>query len=798
MVDARLPDGSRVNAIIAPLAIDGPQITIRKFTEHLFTLDDLVRLGTLSTDVGAFLSACVQGRMNILISGGTGSGKTTLLNVLSSMIPNNERIVTIEDAAELRLRQRHVVRLESRPSNIEGKGEVRTRELVRNALRMRPDRIVVGEVRGAEALDMLQAMNTGHDGSLSTLHANSPRDALSRVETMVLMAGFDLPIRAIREQTASAIDLLVHISRGRDGVRRVTRVSAVDGMEGDVITLSDIFVFEVDRVRHAGESGRPGRRRAAPHRCAAEAGATPPRGRRGHSQRGLRLLQLVAGQPSRDDRVRPPRWAATTSTRAPSAGGLAHLHRERGGQDRDDAQQRLRRSHSRCTRATGPGRAPRCRRRPTAPARGSRRPDRRRRAPPTPTAASTGSTRRRTPPRPHRGARAARTARRRAAAGRDGRGGTCASRRVARPTRRRTSADPTTRAGGARPDGSPPRRHDGGSRNAPARGLGTRARALPARRDRRSGRRSTGATPRSSAPRAPAGAAGRAAPVPASPARAQRGVLHPVDRRARRGAQADGNGDGFVVVEQERREVGAGGEAVPAGRTGGGVDRVAEVPEAVDVTPQRAGADPQALGQLTTGPELVGLEERQELQRPAGGIGHAPIIVQVADGSWPQRSVRTVRAESPSHEPNSPGDAVRIWPQCSVGSGTCRPSGQRRWSRSTPCNHQPRHPHPRRSPPAASAGPSATSPRSTASTSPSTRARSTACSGPTAPASRRRSRCCAPSWPRPAARRRWPASTSSTVPSRCACTSASPSRTSPSTRSRPASSCCASRASSTA
>jgi pilus assembly protein CpaF len=222
MVDARLPDGSRVNAISAPLAIDGPQITIRKFTEHLFTLDDLVRLGTLTPGVGAFLSACVQGRMNILISGGTGSGKTTLLNVLSSMIPDSERIVTIE-----------------------GKGEIRARELVRDALRMRPDRIVVGEVRGAEALDMLQAMNTGHDGSFSTLHANSPRDALSRVETMVLMAGFDLPVRAIREQAASAIDLLVHISRSRDGVRRVTRVSAVDGMEGDLITLSDIFMFEV-------------------------------------------------------------------------------------------------------------------------------------------------------------------------------------------------------------------------------------------------------------------------------------------------------------------------------------------------------------------------------------------------------------------------------------------------------------------------------------------------------------------------------------------------------------------------
>jgi pilus assembly protein CpaF len=252
MVDARLPDGSRVNAIIPPLAIDGPQLTIRKFTGNYFSLTDLVHLGTLTDQLGAFLGACVLGRMNILISGGTGSGKTTLLNVLSAMIPENERVVTIEDAAELRLNQRHVVRLESRPPNIEGKGEVRARDLVRNALRMRPDRIVVGEVRGSEALDMLQAMNTGHDGSLSTLHANSPRDALARVETMVLMAGIDLPVRAIREQTASAIDLLVHVTRGRDGVRRVVRVSAVDGMEGDTITLTDVFTFDITGSRPDG------------------------------------------------------------------------------------------------------------------------------------------------------------------------------------------------------------------------------------------------------------------------------------------------------------------------------------------------------------------------------------------------------------------------------------------------------------------------------------------------------------------------------------------------------------------
>jgi pilus assembly protein CpaF len=244
MVDARLADGSRVNAVIPPLAIDGPQLTIRKFGRRVLTLHDLIELGSLNAPVADFLAACVAGRMNILISGGTGSGKTTLLNVLSSMIPATERIVTIEDAAELQLQQRHVVRLESRPANIEGKGEVRARDLVRNALRMRPDRIVVGEVRGAEALDMLQAMNTGHDGSLSTLHANSPRDALARVETMVLMAGIDLPVRAIREQAASAIDLLVHVERGRDGVRRITRISSVDGMEGEMITLSDVFVFE--------------------------------------------------------------------------------------------------------------------------------------------------------------------------------------------------------------------------------------------------------------------------------------------------------------------------------------------------------------------------------------------------------------------------------------------------------------------------------------------------------------------------------------------------------------------------
>jgi pilus assembly protein CpaF len=243
MVDARLPDGSRVNAIVPPLAVDGPTLTIRKFTADGFTIDDLVRTKSVTPEVAGLLEVCVRGRLNILVSGGTGSGKTTLLNILSSFIPVDERIVTIEDAVELRLRQPHVIRLESRPPNVEGKGAVLIRDLVRNSLRMRPDRIVVGECRGGETLDMLQAMNTGHDGSLSTLHANSPRDALSRIETMVLMAGMDLPVRAIREQVASAVDLIVQVARLRDGSRRVTHLSEVVGMEGDVITMNDVFVL---------------------------------------------------------------------------------------------------------------------------------------------------------------------------------------------------------------------------------------------------------------------------------------------------------------------------------------------------------------------------------------------------------------------------------------------------------------------------------------------------------------------------------------------------------------------------
>jgi pilus assembly protein CpaF len=244
MVDARLPDGSRVNAIIPPLALDGSLLTIRKFAADPFTAADLITFGTLTRRTADFLAACVKGRLNILVSGGTGAGKTTTLNVLSSFIPTDERIITIEDAAELQMHQDHVLRLESRPSNIEGKGEVAIRDLVKNSLRMRPDRIVVGEIRDAAALDMLQAMNTGHDGSISTLHANSPRDALARLETMVMMAGMDLPVRAIREQVSSAVDLVVQQTRLRDGSRRITYITEVGRMEGDIVTMQDVFVFD--------------------------------------------------------------------------------------------------------------------------------------------------------------------------------------------------------------------------------------------------------------------------------------------------------------------------------------------------------------------------------------------------------------------------------------------------------------------------------------------------------------------------------------------------------------------------
>jgi len=244
MVDARLPNGYRVNATIPPLALDGPALTIRKFAQSPYTAQDLVANGTLTSNLVAFLNACVESRINMIISGGTGTGKTTLLNVVSAFIPGNERIVTIEDTAELQLKQEHIVRMEYRPPNVEGKGEVTIRRLMINALRMRPDRIIVGEARGGEALDMLQAMNTGHDGSLTTIHSNSPRDTLRRIETMVLMAGMNLPLQAIREQLASAIDLVVHLDRMRDGTRKVVKVSEVQGMEGKSIVMQDLFIYK--------------------------------------------------------------------------------------------------------------------------------------------------------------------------------------------------------------------------------------------------------------------------------------------------------------------------------------------------------------------------------------------------------------------------------------------------------------------------------------------------------------------------------------------------------------------------
>lgn len=249
-VDARLPDGSRVNAIIPPLALNGPTLTIRKFEKDPLTIDDLVRFGSMTNETAEFLKACVMSRLNIIVSGGTGSGKTTLLNVLSAFIPTDERIITVENAAELQLGQEHVVTLESRPPNIEGKGEVTIQDLVINTLRMRPDRVVVGECRGGETLDMLQAMNTGHDGSLTTAHANTPRDMLSRLETMCLMSGMDLPVRAIREQIASAVDLIIQQSRLRDGSRRVINITEVQGMEGEVVVMSDIFSFEQQGIEN--------------------------------------------------------------------------------------------------------------------------------------------------------------------------------------------------------------------------------------------------------------------------------------------------------------------------------------------------------------------------------------------------------------------------------------------------------------------------------------------------------------------------------------------------------------------
>jgi len=255
-VDARLQDGSRVNAVIPPVSLVGPVLTIRKFAKNPITVDQLVQFGTLTAEALQFLKACVEARLNIVISGGTGSGKTTLLNILSGYIPNDERIVTIENAAELQLRQEHVVTLESRPPNIEGRGEITIRHLVMNSLRMRPDRIIVGEIRDEAALDMLQAMNTGHDGSMTTLHSNGPRDTLSRLETMTLMAGMDLPLRAIREQVSSAIDVVVHQDRMRDGTRKIVNITEISGMEGDVITMTDIFVFEQSGIENGKIVGR--------------------------------------------------------------------------------------------------------------------------------------------------------------------------------------------------------------------------------------------------------------------------------------------------------------------------------------------------------------------------------------------------------------------------------------------------------------------------------------------------------------------------------------------------------------
>lgn len=252
MVDARLADGSRVNAIIPPIALNGPTLTIRKFSKTPLQVSDLIRFSSVSPKMTGFLEACVKGKLNIIVSGGTGSGKTTLLNILSGFIPNTDRIVTIEDAAELQLRQNHVVTMEARPANLEGTGQITIRDLVRNSLRMRPDRIVVGEVRSGETLDMLQAMNTGHDGSLTTAHANSPRDLMSRLETMVLMSGMELPVKAIREQIASALDLIVHQSRLKDGSRKVVSITEVVGMEGDTITLQELYVFKPEGVDSAG------------------------------------------------------------------------------------------------------------------------------------------------------------------------------------------------------------------------------------------------------------------------------------------------------------------------------------------------------------------------------------------------------------------------------------------------------------------------------------------------------------------------------------------------------------------
>jgi pilus assembly protein CpaF len=325
MVDARLPDGSRVNAIIPPLSIKGPTITVRKFSKVPYQVEDLIRFGTLTPGIAEFLRGCVHARLNVLISGGTGSGKTTTLNVLSSFIPNSERIVTIEDAAELQLQQEHVVTLESRPPNLEGRGEIPIRALVRNSLRMRPDRIIVGEVRGGEALDMLQAMNTGHDGSLSTVHSNTPRDTISRLETMTLMAGTELPSRAIREQIASAINLIVHQSRLRDGSRVLTHVTEIHGMEEDVVVMQDIFVYRQFGVDEQGRvQGRllpTGLRPRCLEKLAAEGLHVPPEafmpeeevtGRRGDGATGRNGSAFAKWSAGGSTGSREPRAASAT------------------------------------------------------------------------------------------------------------------------------------------------------------------------------------------------------------------------------------------------------------------------------------------------------------------------------------------------------------------------------------------------------------------------------------------------------------------------------------------------------